>query len=61
MRIVSIRYGFNPNSSSLGADVSGLLLGVALTFLLTASLTVWLRLAARMGRVEPHSDAETDA
>lgn len=60
MRIVSIRYGFNPNSSSLGADVSGLLLGVALTFLLTASLTVWLRMAARLGRVKPQVDSEAD-
>ena len=52
----SIRFGFNPNSSSLGADVSGLLLAGALASLIAVAIAVWIRLSARMGGGTPHGE-----
>ncbi|HVO29433.1 MAG TPA: hypothetical protein VMV18_01800 [bacterium] len=52
----SVRFGFNPNSSSLGADVTGLLLGGAVTALLAIAVSVWIRLAARAGGGIPHGE-----
>lgn len=53
----SIRFGFNPNSSSLGADVTGLLLGGAFAALLSIAIAVWIRLSARLGGATPHGAA----
>ena len=50
----SVRFGYNPNSSSLGADVTGLLLAGGLAMLIAAAISVWVRLAARFGRGEKH-------
>ena len=41
-RIESIRLGFNPNSSSLGIDISFLLVGLSGVAVLTAALGAWL-------------------
>ncbi len=41
-RVLSVRFGFNPNSSSLGIDVSFLLLGLGGVAVLTAALTALL-------------------
>ena len=47
--LLSVRFGFNPNSSSLGADLSGLLLGGGGAVLLSAAVSIWIRLGARLG------------
>lgn len=52
--IRSVRFGFNPNSSSLGADVTGLLLGGSVLVLIAAAVSVWIRLSARMGSGTRH-------
>ena len=52
--IRSVRFGFNPNSSSLGADVTGLLLGGGIAALLAIAVAVWIRLAARAGAGREH-------
>jgi hypothetical protein len=50
----SVRFGFNPNSSSLGADVTGLLLGGGIAVLIAVALAVWIRLSARLGGGTQH-------
>ena len=42
-RILSVKWGFNPNSSSLGVDVTFLLLGMAAIALLTPLVGLILR------------------
>jgi hypothetical protein len=46
-KILCIRYGVNPNSSSIGTDLSYLLMGAAtiaiLVNVLDAGLRIWLR------------------
>lgn len=46
--IRSVRFGFNPNSSSLGADVTGLLLGGMGAMLIAYAVAVWIRLSIRL-------------
>ena len=53
----SVRFGFNPNSSSLGADVTGLLLGGGGAMLLAVAVSLWIRLSARFGGGTPHGQA----
>lgn len=53
----SVRWGFNPNSSSLGADVTGLLLGGGGAMMISVALSVWIRLSARFGGGTPHGTA----
>lgn len=55
--LLSVRFGFNPNSSSLGADLTGLLLGGGGAMLLSVAVSVWVRLSARFGGGEPHGAA----
>jgi hypothetical protein len=43
-RVLAIKLGLNPNSSSLGADVTFLLLGAAAVGVLTPLLAAMLRL-----------------
>ena len=46
-RILSVKWGFNPNSSSLGVDVTFLLLGMAAIALLTPIIALILRFRSR--------------
>lgn len=55
-RILAVKWGYNPNSSSLGVDVTFLLFGLSFLTLLTPLLGLLLRWQAR--RKEP---AETAA
>lgn len=41
-RVESVRFGFNPNSSSLGIDISFLLVGLSGVAVLTAAIGAWL-------------------
>lgn len=52
--LLSVRFGFNPNSSSLGADLTGLLLGGTGAMLLAVAVSMWIRLTARAGGGVPH-------
>lgn len=52
--LLSVRFGFNPNSSSLGADLTGLLLGASGAMLLAVAVSIWIRLTARLGGGTPH-------
>ncbi len=46
-RILAVKWGLNPNSSSLGVDVTFLLFGMAAVALLTPFIAVLLRLFRR--------------
>ncbi len=52
--IRSVRFGFNPNSSSLGADVTGLLLGGIGAMLIAYAVAIWIRLSLRFGGGTEH-------
>lgn len=52
--LLSVRFGFNPNSSSLGADLTGLLLGASGAMLVSVAVSLWIRLTARTGRGTEH-------
>jgi hypothetical protein len=56
-RILSVRFGYNPNSSSLGVDVSFLLFGMGAITLLTPVVATLLRMA----RAPKASPAATSA
>lgn len=58
--VLSVRFGFNPNSSSLGADLTGLILGGTGAMLLAVAVSVWIRLTARAGGGAPHGTASGD-
>lgn len=45
-RVLAIRFGLNPNSSSLGVDVTFLLAGAAFVAALTPAVAAFLRLRA---------------
>lgn len=55
--IRSVRFGFNPNSSSLGADVTGLLLGGMGAMLISFAVAIWVRLTLRFGGAQEHGKA----
>ena len=42
-RILAVKWGYNPNSSSLGVDVTFLLFGMATIALLTPIVSLFLR------------------
>jgi hypothetical protein len=46
-RILAVKWGYNPNSSSLGVDVTFLLFGMAAVALLTPIVSLILRLRRR--------------
>jgi hypothetical protein len=46
-RIYSVKWGYNPNSSSLGVDVTFLLFGMAAVALLTPIIALFLRARRR--------------
>lgn len=52
-RILAVKLGFNPNSSSLGTDVTFLLFGVTALGLVTPILGALLRAHARLDRSKP--------
>ena len=57
-RILAVKWGYNPNSSSLGVDVTFLLFGMAVIALLTPIVSLFLRARrARPGALPPATDA----
>lgn len=53
-RILAVKWGYNPNSSSLGVDVTFLLFGMAAIALLTPIVSLFLRARrARAGALPP--------
>ena len=46
-RILAVKWGYNPNSSSLGVDVTFLLFGMAAVALLTPIISLILRMRRR--------------
>jgi hypothetical protein len=46
-RILAVKWGYNPNSSSLGVDVTFLLFGMAAVALLTPIVSLILRFRRR--------------
>jgi hypothetical protein len=54
-RILAVKWGYNPNSSSLGVDVTFLLFGMAAIALLTPIVSLFLR-ARRTPLPPPSSD-----
>ena len=51
-RILAVKWGYNPNSSSLGVDVTFLLFGMAAIALLTPIVSLFLR-SRRAARALP--------
>jgi hypothetical protein len=51
-KILAVKWGYNPNSSSLGVDVTFLLFGMAAIALLTPIVSLFLR-ARRARRLPP--------
>jgi hypothetical protein len=49
-KILAVKWGYNPNSSSLGVDVTFLLFGLTIVTLLTPLLGLLLRWQARRKR-----------
>ena len=54
-RILAIKWGMNPNSSSLGVDVTFLLAGATALAIVTPIVGAWLRWRAS----KPRADAPT--
>ena len=50
-KILAVKWGYNPNSSSLGVDVTFLLFGMAAVALLTPIVSLFLR--ARRAKALP--------
>lgn len=46
-RVLAVKWGYNPNSSSLGVDVTFLLFGLFIITLLTPTVGLFLRWQAR--------------
>jgi hypothetical protein len=55
----SVRFGFNPNSSSLGASVTGLLLAGGAATLIAVAISIWVRLSARLGGGTQHGKPQS--
>lgn len=56
-RILAVKWGYNPNSSSLGVDVTFLLFGMAAIALFTPIISLFLR--ARRARPAPPPQLDT--
>lgn len=54
-RILQIRYGYNPNSSSLGADLQVLVWGAAAATIMTVYLSAMMRAYRRYRRTQSDS------
>jgi hypothetical protein len=59
-KILAVKWGYNPNSSSLGVDVTFLLFGMAAIALLTPIVSLFLR-ARRASRTLPPPPAPPPA
>lgn len=46
-RVLAVKWGYNPNSSSLGVDVTFLLFGMAAIAILTPIISLILRITRR--------------
>ena len=57
-RILAIKWGMNPNSSSLGVDVTFLLVGAAALSFVTPIVSALVRWRRKPDAVAPVSDAE---
>lgn len=49
-RVLAVKWGYNPNSSSLGVDITFLLFGLSLLTVLTPLVGFFLRWQARGSR-----------
>lgn len=49
-RVLAVKWGYNPNSSSLGVDITFLLFGLSLLTVLTPLVGFFLRWQARGAR-----------
>ncbi len=59
-RILAVKWGYNPNSSSLGVDVTFLLFGMAAIALLTPIISLFLRSRrARPAELPPDSTLDS--
>jgi hypothetical protein len=59
-RILAVKWGYNPNSSSLGVDVTFLLFGMAAIALLTPIVSLFLRARrAKPSALPPDSTLDT--
>ena len=58
-KILAVKWGYNPNSSSLGVDVTFLLFGMAAIALLTPIVSLFLR--ARRAQLPPPTPPTNDA
>lgn len=58
-RILATRFGLNPNSSSLGVDVTFLLFGAAALSLFTPVVGALLRMRKPVAATPPDVDPET--
>jgi hypothetical protein len=52
-RVLSVRFGVNPNSSSLGVDVTYLLFGGTAAVVASLFLSAWLRGLKKKNPVQP--------
>lgn len=57
-KILAVKWGYNPNSSSLGVDVTFLLFGMAAIALFTPIISLFLR--SRRARLAPPADGGLD-
>ncbi len=55
-RILAVKWGYNPNSSSLGVDVTFLLFGMMAVALLTPIVALFLRARRRPEALPPPVD-----
>ena len=58
-RILAIKWGMNPNSSSLGVDVTFLLVGATALAIVTPVIGALLRWRRPVAVEEPRDDAKT--
>ena len=59
--VLGVRFGVNPNSSSLGVDVTYLMLGGTLAVMTSMVLGAWLRSWNRRAKVEEFGRPEDTA
>ncbi len=56
-RVLAVKWGYNPNSSSLGVDVTFLLFGMAAIALLTPIVSLFLRARRAKKQLPPVSSS----
>jgi hypothetical protein len=56
-RVLAVKWGYNPNSSSLGVDVTFLLFGMAAIALLTPIVALFLRARRASATLPPPADS----